>query len=194
MVSVAPSGLLLCHPGVLRGFHQWWRIISRRLLFKRVDLAYRIFGSLKQPVSPQLKKPVKSKFMADINSRTFWTLSATSLLVSVTSPIYRTHSIIGSDLVKNHTRCWGLTSWQTPCSIFIYSSPSVSQHQPCPSYPSHSQHSMASLVPPCLLVLSDPLRSSSVVDGGLFFGVWIVINCVDHDRSRFHAPSTPLRS
>ena len=151
MVSVAPSGLLLCDPGVLRGFHQWWRIISRRLLFKRVDLAYRIFGSLKQPVSPQLKKPVKSKFMADINSRTFWTLSATSLLVSVTSPIYRTHSIIGFDLVKNRTRCWGLLSWQTPCSIFVYSSPLVGQCQPCPSI----LLTMLSLICPCCLVPSD---------------------------------------
>jgi hypothetical protein len=88
MVSVAPSGLLLCDPGVLRGFHQWWRIIGRRLLFKRVDLAYRIFGSLKQSGLPQLKaskKPVKSKFTVDIKSKTFRTLSAT-LLVSTAPP------------------------------------------------------------------------------------------------------------
>ena len=100
--------------------------------------------------------------------------TGSSTTANVMSPIYRTRSIIGSDLVKNRTRCWGLTSWQTPCSIFIYSSPSVSQHRPCPSYPSHSQHSMASLVPPCLLVLSDPPRSSSVVDGGFFseFELW----------------------
>ena len=29
IVSAAPSGLLLCDPGVPSGFHKWWRIISR---------------------------------------------------------------------------------------------------------------------------------------------------------------------
>ena len=51
MDSVAPSGLLLCDPGVLRGFHQWWRMIGRCLLFKKVDLVYWIIRSLKKPVS-----------------------------------------------------------------------------------------------------------------------------------------------
>ena len=78
MDSVAPSGLLLCDPGVLRGFHQWWRMIGRCLLFKKVDLVYWIIGSLKKLVSPQLKaskKPVKSMFTVDIKSRTFRTVN-----------------------------------------------------------------------------------------------------------------------
>ena len=73
------------------------------------------------------------------------------VVVGVTSPIYRTRSIIGFDLVKNRTRCWGLLSQQTPCSIFVYSSPSVGQRQPCPSI----LLTMPSLVHPCRLVPSD---------------------------------------
>ena len=79
MVSVAPLGILLCDPGVLRGFHQWWRIIGRHLLFRPCISNFWIIKATVIPQFKAFKKSVKSKFTVDIKSKTFWTLEVFTL-------------------------------------------------------------------------------------------------------------------
>ena len=83
----------------------------------------------------------------------------------ITSPIYRTRSIIVLDRSKNRQVLTLIEPAKLPRSIFIYSppsaSPSVSQHQPCPSI-------LLTLC--CSLSLLHPFitsqSSKSVVNGG----------------------------